>query len=53
MLMIILKIQNLILTSYKNEFLRISEYLDNETEIENKIKKTYKNRYFVKQKNLN
>ena len=40
-------------TSYKSEVLRISEYLDNETEIENKIKKTYKNRYFVKQKNLN
>jgi hypothetical protein len=40
-------------TSYKSEVLRISEYLDNGTEIENKIKKTYKNRYFVKQKNLN
>ncbi len=35
------------LTSYKNEFLRISNYLDNDNDIEKKIKKTYKNRYFM------
>lgn len=34
-------------TGYNNEFKRISTYLDNDNDIEKKIKKTYKNRYFM------
>lgn len=36
-------------TSYKNEFIRVGQYLDDEKDIVKKIKKTYKNRYFVTQ----
>lgn len=35
------------LSSYNNEFFRISNYLDTDNDIEKKIKKTYKNRYFM------
>jgi hypothetical protein len=38
-------------TSYKNELTRIGQFLDNDKDILNKIKKTYKNRYFTQQKN--
>ena len=38
-------------TSYKNELTRIGQYLNIEKDILNKIKKTYKNRYFTQQKN--
>lgn len=37
--------------SYKNEIIRISGFLDNEKDILNKVKKTYKNRYFTQQRN--
>lgn len=39
-------------TSYKNELTRIGQFLDTEKDILNKVKKTYKNRYFTQQKNL-
>lgn len=38
-------------TIYNNELSRIGKYLDSEKDILNKIKKTYKNRYFTQQKN--
>ena len=37
--------------SYKNEIIRIGGFLDNEKDILNKVKKTYKNRYFTQQRN--
>ena len=39
------------MSGYKNEVLRISTYLDSEKDVINKIKKTYKNRFFIQQKN--
>lgn len=41
----------LYMSGYKNEVLRISNYLESERDIINKIKKTYKNRFFIQQKN--
>ncbi len=44
------KENKLYLSGYKNEVLRISNYLESERDIINKIKKTYKNRFFIQQK---
>ena len=38
-------------TSYKNELARIGQFLDTDKDILNKVKKTYKNRYFTQQRN--